>query len=144
MFYICVKDHTVYSRGIQVGFVLSQTCCCRPTPPACSWGPDNPISLEKPFQASLPPDQQRHHSLSRDIQRSSMLFEVYRCVQLNRWSVICGCVLHRGQRGKVWCVSSTLCRYDIRMGLLLVRSWARVRRVSMGRESSEGEIWGPC
>ena len=51
------------------------------------------------------------------------------CVQLNRWSVVCGCVLHMGQRGEVWCVSSTLCRYDIRMGLLLVRSWARVRRV---------------
>ena len=45
-----------------------------------------------------------------------MLFEVYRCVQLNRWSVVCGCVLHRGQRGEGWCVSSTLCRYEIRMG----------------------------
>ena len=42
-----------------------------------------------------------------------MLFEVYRCVQLNRWSVVCGCVLHRGQRGEVWCVSSTLYRYMI-------------------------------
>ena len=52
--------------------------------------------------------------------------------------------LHRGQRGDGWCVSSTLCRYDIRMGLLLVRSWARVRRVSLGRESSEGEILGAC
>ena len=40
--------------------------------------------------------------------------------------VVCGCVLHRGQRGEGWCVSSTLCRYDIRMGLLLVLSWARV------------------
>ena len=29
-------------------------------------------------------------------------------------------------------------KYDIRMGLLLVRSWARVRHVSLGRESSEG------
>ena len=77
-------------------------------------------------------------TLSGDIQRSSMLFEVYRCVQL------CGCVLHRGQRGEVWCVSSTLCRYDIRMGLLLVRSWARMGRVSLGRESSEGEFLGAC
>ena len=56
--------------------------------------------------------------------------------------MVCGCVLHRGQRGEVWCVSSTLCRHDIRIGLLLVRSWARVRRVSLGRESSEGEILG--
>ena len=28
-------------------------------------GSDNPISLEKPCQASLPPDQQEHHSLGR-------------------------------------------------------------------------------
>ena len=73
-----------------------------------------------------------------------MLFDVCRCMQLNRWSVVCGCVLRWGQRGEVWCVSSTVCRYDIRMGLLLVRSWARVRRVSLGRESSEGEILGAC
>ena len=73
---------------------------------------------------------------------SSMLFEVYRCVQLNRWSVVCGCVLHRGQRGEVGCVSSTLCRYDIMMGLSLVRSWARAQGVSLGMESSEGEILG--
>ena len=71
-----------------------------------------------------------------------MLFEVYRCLQLNRWSVVCGCVLHRGQKGEGWCVSSTLCRYEIWMGLLLVLSW--VRRVSLGRESSEEEILGTC
>ena len=47
---------------------------------------------------------------------SSMLFEVYRCVQLNRWSVVCGCVLHRGQRGEVRCVFSTLCRYSVYVG----------------------------
>ena len=35
------------------------------------------------------------------------------------------CVLQRGQRGEGWCVSSTLCRYDIRMRLLLVLNWAR-------------------
>ena len=28
-------------------------------------GSDNPISLEKPCQASLPPDQQGHHSVGR-------------------------------------------------------------------------------
>ena len=83
-----------------------------------------------------------------------------------------GCVLHRGQRGEGWCVSSTLCRYDIRMTrdvVLLVRPelgegvdvflWdcaegesesdirmglLLVRRVSLGRESSEGEILGAC
>ena len=78
--------------------------CCRPTPPACSlWrGSDNPVSLEKPCQASLPPDQQGRHSLSGDNQRSSILLEVYRCVQLKRWSVVCGCALHRGQRGEGW------------------------------------------
>ena len=54
------------------------------------------------------------------------------CAVLKRWSVVCGCVLHRGQRGEGWCVSS------------LVLSWARVRRVSLGRESSEGEILGAC
>ena len=45
--------------------------------------------------------------------------------------MVCGCVLQRGQR--YW-VSSTLCSYVIRMGLLLVLSWARVRHVSLGRE----------
>ena len=58
--------------------------------------------------------------------------------------MVCGCVLQRGQRGEGWCVSLTLCRYDIRMGLLLVLNWARVRRVSLRRESSEGEILGAC
>ena len=32
--------------------------------------------------------------------------------------------------------------YEIRMGLLLVLCWSRVRHVSLGRESSEGEILG--
>ena len=56
--------------------------------------------------------------------------------------MVCGCVLHRGQRGEGWCVSSTLCWYDIKMGLLLVQSLARLQRVSLGRESLEWEILG--
>ena len=52
--------------------------------------------------------------------------------------MVWGGVLHREQRGEVWCVSSTLCGYDIMMRLLLVRSygaslcmsllWLRCRR----------------
>ena len=50
----------------------------------------------------------------------------------------------RGREGRCGMFRRPLCRYDIRMGLLLVQSWARVRRVSLGRESSEGEILGAC
>ena len=63
-----------------------------------------------------------------------MLFVVYRCVQWNRWPVGVFNIGGRGER----CVSSTLCRYDIMMRLLLVRC------VSLGRESSEGGILGAC
>ena len=48
--------------------------------------------------------------------------------------MVCGCVL---QRGEGWFVSLTLCRYDIRMGLLLVRSCATCF-------SGKGEILGAC
>ena len=61
-------------------------------------GSDNPIYLEKPCQALFHLIS-RDTTLSGDIQMSCMLFEVYRCVQLNRCSVVCGCVLQRGQRG---------------------------------------------
>ena len=103
--------------------------------------------LRVAVEGSDNPARRLFHLTSRGttyIQRSSIILEVYRCVQLKRWSVVCGCVLHREQRGEGWYVSSTLCRYDIRMELLLVRSWARVRRVSLRRESSEGEILGAC
>ena len=63
-------------------------------------GSDNLIYPEKPCHLIS-----RGTTLSGDIQRSSILLEVYRCVQLNRWSVVCGCVLHMGQRGEGWCVS---------------------------------------
>ena len=34
-----------------------------------------------------------------------MLLEVYRCVQLKRWYVVCGCVLQRDILGACWCIS---------------------------------------
>ena len=41
----------------------------------------------------------RGTTLPGDIQRTSMLLEVYKCVQLNICSVVCGCVLQMGKRG---------------------------------------------
>ena len=59
-------------------------------------GSDNPISYgspaRRPFHLAS-----RGTTLPGDIQRSSMLFEVYKCVQLNRCSVVCRCVFQRGQ-----------------------------------------------
>ena len=118
----------IYEQKIQ----HSGCCCCRPTPPACSCGGVRQPSFSREALPGVFHLISRGATLSGDNQRSSILLEVYRFVPLNRWSVVCGCV------------SSTLCRYDIRMGLLLARSWARVRRVSLGRESSEGEILGAC
>ena len=58
--------------------------------------------------------------------------------------MVCRCVSHRGHRVEARRASSTPCRHDIRMGLPLVRSWARVQRASPGRESSEGGTLGAC
>ena len=58
-------------------------------------GSDNPIiqssPARRPFHLAS-----RGTTLSGYIQRSGMLLEVYKCVQLNRWFVVCGCVLQRG------------------------------------------------
>ena len=63
-------------------------------------GSDNPIiqssPARRPFHLAS-----RGTTLSGDIQRSSMLLEVYKCVQLNRWFVVCGRVLQKGGRGVV-------------------------------------------
>ena len=42
-----------------------------------------------------------------------------------------------GHRGDGCVLASTLCKYDLRMGDLFVRSWARVRRVRRGSLSSD-------
>ena len=47
-------------------------------------------------------------------------------------------MLQRGHIGDGCVLASTLCKYDLRMGYLLVLSWARVRRVR--RESLSSEL----
>ena len=46
-------------------------------------------------------------------------------------------MLQRGHSGDGCELPSTLCKYDLRKGDLLVMSWARVRRVRRGSISSE-------
>ena len=53
------------------------------------------------------------------------------CVDVTKWHSGDGCVL-----------ASTLCKYDLRKGDLLVLSWARVRRVRRGSISSELLVCG--
>ena len=46
-------------------------------------------------------------------------------------------MLQRGHSGDGCDLASTLCKYDLRIGDLLVLSWVRVRRVNLGSISSE-------
>ena len=46
-------------------------------------------------------------------------------------------VLQRGHSGNGRVLTSTLCKYDLRKGDLVVLSWAWVRRVIRGSISSE-------
>ena len=52
------------------------------------------------------------------------------------------CVLQRGHSGDGYDLASTLCKYNLRKGDLLVLSWARVRRVRWGSIYSELLIGG--
>ena len=46
-------------------------------------------------------------------------------------------LLQRGNGGDGCDLASTLCKYDLRKGDLIVLSWARMRRVRLGSLSSE-------
>ena len=48
----------------------------------------------------------------------------------------CLWMLQRGHSGDGCVLASTLCKYDLRKGDLLVLSWARVQRVRQGSLSS--------
>ena len=54
----------------------------------------------------------------------------------------CVWMLQRGHSGDVCVLASTLCKYDLRKGDLVVLSWARVRRVRRGSISSELLVCG--
>ena len=54
----------------------------------------------------------------------------------------CVWMLKRGHSGDGCVLASTLCKYDLRKGDLLVLSWAMVRRVSRGSLSSELLVCG--
>ena len=49
----------------------------------------------------------------------------------------CVWMLQSGNSGDGCVLAPTLCKYDLRKGYLLVRSWARVRRVRRRILSSE-------
>ena len=57
-------------------------------------------------------------------------------VQLKR-CVSCVWMLQRGHSGDGCVLASTLCKYDLRKGYLVVLSWAGVRRVRRGSPYSE-------
>ena len=71
-----------------------------------------------------------------------MSFDVYRCVQLNRWSVVCGCVIHGGRGGRC-CVFRQLCVgmilgwdfywFEVGRGCDVFLWGGRVRKGSWGR-----------
>ena len=54
----------------------------------------------------------------------------------------CVWVLRRGHSDNRCDLASTLCKYDLRKGDLLVLSWARVRRVRRGSLSSDLPMCG--
>ena len=54
----------------------------------------------------------------------------------------CVWMLQRGHSGDGCVLASTLCKFDLRKGDLLVLSWARVRRVRWGIISSEQLMCG--
>ena len=58
-------------------------------------------------------------------------------VKLKKWCVLYMRVLQRGHGGDGCDLTSTLCKYNLRKSDLFIRSWARVRRVRRGSNSSE-------
>ena len=57
----------------------------------------------------------------------------------------CVWMLQRGHSGDGCVLASTLCKYDLRKGDLFVLSWARVRRVRLGKSLFRAaSVWWRC
>ena len=92
---------------------------------------------------SLSPQVARKGStLSGFVQRSRLEREVGRDLHSNKWEEVWSCIRQSGQSGERCRGSPMEKRYETRSGDLFVRSWARVRRVSLDRGSSAGETDG--
>ena len=81
-------------------------------------------------------------TLSGFVQRSRLEREVGRDLHSNKWEEVWSCIRQSGQSGEGCRGSPMEKRYETRSGDLFVRSWARVRRVSLDRWSSAGETDG--
>ena len=88
---------------------------------------------------SLSPQVARKGStLSGFVQRSRLEREVGRDLHSNKWEEVWSCIRQSGHSGDGCRGSPMETRYETRSGDLFVRSWARVRRVSLDRRSSAG------
>ena len=93
--------------------------------------------------SSLSPQVARKGStLSGFVQRSRLEREVGRDLHSNKWEEVWSCIRQSGQSGEGCRGSPMEKRYETRSGDLFVRSWAKVRRVSLDRRSSAGETDG--
>ena len=62
---------------------------------------------------------------------------VFILVQLNKFVVVCGSAVPRGNIGNVFLSAYILFKCDCRVSHLFILSWARVRRVALGSVVSE-------
>ena len=118
-------------------------CCCRPH--STNVLPAESSTRNHVAASSLSPQVARKGStLSGFVQRSRLEREVGRDLHSNKWEEVWSCIRQSGQSGEGCRGSPMKKRYETRSGDLFVRSWARVRRVSLDRRSSAGDVEIAC
>ena len=116
-------------------------CCCRPH--STNVLPAESSTRNHVAASSLSHQVARKGStLSGFVQRSRLEREVGRDLHSNKWEEVLSCIRQSGQSGEGCRGSPMEKRYETRSSDLFVRSWARVRRVSLDRRSSAGETDG--